>query len=210
MYNWSFYYWLCSLSTYILFRPPAAFFHAVGNNFFFFFSLAYTPACCSASFNSRHNSCCIAPKRNEKKKSFGNICSLLFDLLEWGNSAAAPPPPSLSHESAAAQILENWPYSVTMCHIWLHFGDNKLRVWENTERKQDLTLTNTESRSVFMEVQCGRSLNVDDAPSASAPHPEGNTDSISPLAWQPPHLSLVERPKSPAHPSLWKPSLDLN
>lgn len=126
------------------------------------------------------------------KKSCGNICSLLFDLLEWGNSAASPSsPPSLSHESTAAQILENWPYSVTMCHIWLHFGDNKLRVWENTEWKQDLTLTNTESRSVFMEVQCGRSLNVDDAPSASAPHPEGNTDSISPLAWQPPHLSLV-------------------
>lgn len=41
--------------------------------------------------------------------------------------------------------------------------------------KQDLTLTNTESLSVFMEVQCvcGRRLNVDDTGSASAPHPEG-------------------------------------
>lgn len=31
------------------------------------------------------------------KKSCGNICSLLFDLLEWGNSAASPssPPPPL-------------------------------------------------------------------------------------------------------------------
>lgn len=40
-------------------------------------------------------------------------------------------------------------------------------------------------QSVFMEVQrvCGHRLNVDDAPSASAPHPEGTggSNSISPL-----------------------------
>lgn len=49
------------------------------------------------------------------------------------------------------EILENWPYFVTMCQHWLHFGDNKFGFWESTEWKQDLTLTNTESHSVFME-----------------------------------------------------------
>lgn len=53
----------------------------------------------------------------------------------------------------------------------LNFGDNKVRVRETTGWKQDLTLTNIQSRSVFMEVQwaCGRCVNADDAPSACAP-----------------------------------------
>lgn len=113
-------------------------------------------ACCSTSYNSWHNSCCIM-----MEKICGHICrpAGMWRILQGKHLAQFL-------EVAVAQILQSWPCSATMRHIWLHFGVNKLRAWENTERKQDLTLTNTESHSVFMEVQCacGRRLNVDEAP----------------------------------------------
>lgn len=112
--------------------------------------------------------------QKEEKKMKKKLWEYLQTCWSEGilQSAASPfPPRSFSHERAAAQMLKNWPYFGNVCHKWLHSGDNKVRVWANMERKQGLTLANTENQSVFIEVRCvfRQHLNVDDAP--SAPHP---------------------------------------